>query len=192
LPAASATDFQTVAATGSGSAEAAVADVERLLDRVVHQIRTVGTQVDPALEARVQDPTFGTVRVLVAGRTGEIVRAELFVADQQTADALRQAVDRASTSHGLAGIDLRIRTEPARPDPGANRSGAGSDGGRPNSDQPAWAGLPGGTDRGLQHGRRESQGDSAPSRARTPVLPLPTIGVVRRPLSGLGALDIRA
>lgn len=174
------------------SAPVAGADIERLLDRVVHQIRAIGTTADPALEARLQDPDLGTVRVLVAGRSGETIRAELFVADQRTADALRQAVDRTSTSHGLVGIDLRIRTEPARSDAGTNGSGARPDGGRPSADQSGWTGLAGGTNHGLDQGRRGDRHDPSATPRPTPAPPVPAIAAIRRHQPGAGALDIRA
>jgi hypothetical protein len=179
-------------ATGTTATETAVADVEHLLDRVVHQIRTLGTSSDPALEARLQDPELGSVRVLVAGRTGEIVRAEVFVADQSIADALTRAVDRTATSHGLAGIDLRIRTEPGRPGGSAAGSGSGSDGGRPEADQRGWAGPNNGFERGLDQGRHEAQNNPSGPRSPSQALRVPAIAATRRSLPTAGSLDVRA
>ena len=180
-------------ATAAGvSTEAAIADVQHLLDRVIQQIRTVGTHSDPALEARLQDPELGTVRVLVAGRAGEVVRAVLFVSDQGIADALTRAADRTATSHGLAGIDLHIRTEPPRAEAGANGWGSGPDGGRPDTDPRGWSGTPGGFDRGLQQGRRDPHSGSTGPGGPAVTLPLPAIGVIRRHVPAAGSLDIRA
>jgi hypothetical protein len=181
-----------VRTAGGSSTELAAADVERLLDRAIGQIRTVGRPGDPALEARLQDPELGTVRVLVSGRTGDVVRAELVVADQRIADALTRAVDRSATSHGLTGIDLRIRTESGRPGGDPTGSGGRSDGRGPDLDQRGWAGTNGGFDRGLDQGRGESWGSQPRPRDQGSGAQVPAIAAIRRPLPTAGSVDIRA
>lgn len=181
------------APTAAGtSTELAVADVERLLDRAIVQIRTVGRTGDPALEARLQDPELGTVRVLVSGRTGDVVRAELVVADQRTADALTRAVDRSATSHGLTGIDLRIRTESERPGGDPTGSGGRWDGHGPDLDQRGRAGTNGGFDRGLDQGRNDSRGSQPRPRDQGSGAQVPAIAAIRRHLPTAGSVDIRA
>ncbi len=172
--------------------EAAVGDIQRLLDRVVQQIRTVAGSRDPALEASLNDPELGTIRLLVAGRVGEVVRAELVVVDQRIAEALARAVDRSATSHGLSGIDLRIRTEPARSDAGATGSGTTSDGGQPDAGQHGWTGLGGGFGRGLDQGRNDAGGRPPAARGLPANQPIPSNTAIRRRGQPAGSLDIRA
>jgi hypothetical protein len=157
---------------------------------VVEQIRTVVGSSSPALETRLHDPELGTVRLLVAGRAGEVVRAEVVVADARIADALAQAVDRSSAGHGLAGIDLRIRTDSGL---GAGSTGAGStpDRGGRDASLDGWAGAGGGGGfgRGADLGR-----DDAGRERPTPhtLSTLPAIPAVARRGPAGRSLDVRA
>jgi hypothetical protein len=167
-----------------------VEDADRLLGRVVERLRTVVGSTDPALEAHLHDPVLGSVRLLVAGRAGELVRAELVVADPRSADALSRALDRSSTGHGLTGIDLRIRLE-SRPDAGLAGSDSTLDRGGLPGGPDRWAGSAGGGGYGREadRGRDEAARDRPPAHAVPPVPPLPTL--MRRDPTG-GSLDVRA
>jgi len=189
------------AAAGTSSADgpagsvasATATEIDRLLSRVIERIRTVSSSSRPALEARLHDPELGTIRVLVAGRAGEVVRAELFVADQRIADAFSRAVDRSSTGHGLAGIDLRIRTDSMGFDAGATGSGSTPDRGGRDGGPSGWAGAgadAGGGFRGGGDASRDGVGPDRPAPRRASTVP-PIPALARRGPAG-GSLDIRA
>jgi hypothetical protein len=104
------------AATASDAAERPrvidPANVDRLIDQVIDRARLHATGGTPGLESRFHDPQLGDLRLVVVGRPGDLIRAELFAADPLAAEALSRAADRAATGPaGLAGIQLHIRTE---------------------------------------------------------------------------------
>lgn len=85
---------------------------EKLMGQVVQTIRTFQTSDGPRVEARVSDPTLGDVTLIVTGRAGEVVQAQLFARDRASADALSQAAFRInSTSNALAGVSVTVRSE---------------------------------------------------------------------------------
>ena len=189
-------DSQLVAETSGAdgpaapTAAAASGEVDRLLGRVVEQIRTVAGSSSPALEARLQDPQLGTLHLVVAGRAGEVVQAELVVADARSADALARAIDRSSAGNGLAGIDLRVRTESGL---GAGSSGSGSTPDRSTRDAGpgAWAGAGGGGgfDRGPDLGRGDAGRDRPTAHTMST---LPTVPAIARRGPRGRSLDLRA
>jgi hypothetical protein len=128
------------------------------MNQVVQTVRTFQTSAGPALEARVNDPALGDVRVVVTGRAGEVVQAQLIVRDRAAADTLAQAAARVgATSDALAGVSLTVRSE----------SGGSTAGGHAGSgfEAAAW-GAPGyGTDRGGggSTGSSTSSGSNAPA-----------------------------
>ena len=102
------------------------------MGQVVQTIHTYQTSAGPSLEARVSDPTLGEVRLVVTGRAGEIVQAQLIVKDAATADALTAAATRAHAGgDALAGVNVTVRSE---------TGGGWTSGGRNgNSESAAWA-----------------------------------------------------
>jgi len=132
---------------------------DRLMGQVVQTIHTYQTSAGPSLEARVSDPTLGDVRLVVTGRAGEIVQAQLIVKDSVTADALTAAAARAHASgDALAGVNVTVRSE---------TGGGWTSGGRNgNSESAAWAagGWGGGTGSGSANGQG-SHGTDAGSQA---------------------------
>ena len=88
------------------------ATADRLMNQVVQTVKSFQTSAGPALEARISDPNFGDVRMVVTGRAGEVVQAQLIVRDRAAADAITQAAARIhSTSDGLAGVSVTVRSE---------------------------------------------------------------------------------
>lgn len=184
----------TVGSTAEGAATSAPAadpaSADRLLDRVILHIRTVaGAGGAPALEARIHDPELGTVHLRVAGQLGEVVRAELVVADQRIADALARAADR-SPAHGLTGIELRITAQSPAFDAGGTGSGSASGAGGRTLDANGWAGSGGSAGFGAGGDlAREDRGRGQPSATGETLHPRPP--AVRRGLAGR-SLDVRA
>jgi hypothetical protein len=178
----------------SSTASVDSASADRLLDQVVGQIRLHGANGVPGLESRFHDPQLGSLRLVIVGRAGETVRAELIAADPATADALVRAADRAvSGSLGLAGIDLRIRSEA-----GSFQANAGTNG--RSDDRPAgFAGNDNGTAGTSQQAGRDDPGSDRNSTASAgqarqtsrlaPVATRPTTSNARTRSAGL---DVRA
>jgi hypothetical protein len=97
---------------------------DKLMSQVVQTIHTFQTAAGPALEARISDPNLGDVRMVVTGRAGEIVQAQLVVRDRISADAITAAVARMrAAGDGLAGVSVTVRSE------GGNSSTGGRAGG---------------------------------------------------------------
>ena len=143
----------------SNAAAANPASADRLLDQVVGQIRLHGGNGVPGLESRFHDPQLGDLRLVLLGRAGETIRAELIATDPATAAALGKAADRAlAGSLGLVGIDLRIRSEA-----GSFQANAGTQG-RPD-DRPAGSSNDKGN--GPAGAFQQSAGDDAPSGRRS-------------------------
>jgi hypothetical protein len=140
----------------STAATADPANADRLLDQVIGQIRLHSGNVVPSLETRLHDPQLGSLRLVLLGRAGETIHAELIAADPATADAISRAADRAiAGSLSLAGIDLRIRSEG-----GSFQASAGNHG-RPDE---AAAGFSGDDNRNNAAGTfRNGAGDAAGS-----------------------------
>jgi hypothetical protein len=104
------------AATGSTAGSPAPLDLaqsaDRLMGQVVQTIHTYQTAAGPTLEARVSDPDLGDVKLVVTGRAGEVVQAQLVVKDRVTADAMTEAAARIhATSDALAGVNVTVRSE---------------------------------------------------------------------------------
>jgi hypothetical protein len=105
---ASAAGPSTAAAPASSVAEAA----DKLMTQMAQTIRSYQTSAGPALEARVNDPTLGDVRMVVTGRAGEVVQAQLICRDRATADALTVAAAHLhATGDALAGVSVSVRSE---------------------------------------------------------------------------------
>jgi hypothetical protein len=85
---------------------------DKIMAQVLQTVHTFTTSSGPALEARVNDPNLGDIRMIVTGRAGEIVQAQLVVRDRVTADAIAAAATRMrSAGDGLAGVSLTVRSE---------------------------------------------------------------------------------
>jgi hypothetical protein len=96
---------------------------DKLMNQVIDTIHTFETSAGPALEARISDPDLGDVRMVVTGRAGEIVQAQLVVRDRVTADAITAAAGRMrSGGDALAGVSVTVRTESGNSSM-SNRSG---------------------------------------------------------------------
>jgi hypothetical protein len=96
---------------------------DKLMNQVIGTIHTFETSAGPALEARISDPDLGDVRMIVTGRAGEIVQAQLVVRDRVTADAITAAAGRMrSGGDALAGVSVTVRTESGNSSM-SNRSG---------------------------------------------------------------------
>jgi hypothetical protein len=82
------------------------------MNQVVQTIHTYQTTAGPALEARISDPNLGDIRLVVIGRAGEIVQAQLIVRDRVAADAITAAAVRMrDTGDALAGVTVSVRSE---------------------------------------------------------------------------------
>jgi hypothetical protein len=101
------------------------------MSQVVQTLHTYQTSGGPAIEARISDPNLGDVKLVVTGRAGEILQAQLIVGDRTSADALTAAAARVhATSDALAGVNVTVRSE---------ASGSWTAGGRNGgSDAEAW------------------------------------------------------
>ena len=182
------------------------------MTQVVQTIHTYQTAVGPAIDARISDPSLGDVRLIVMGRAGEIVQAQLVVHDRVTADAITAAATRMHASgDALVGVNLSVRSD----------GGGSATSGRSNSnasETAGWmaggrSGSGAGADGNGGHGQSVGNGDAAatgngasggsakgdgsqgmpkqapvarPETARTN-RPMP-----RTPLPGGSSLDIRA
>jgi hypothetical protein len=95
------------------------------MNQAVQTIRTYQTAVGPTLEAHVSDPAFGDVKLIVTGRAGEVIQAQLVVRDRVAADAISAAAARIHASgDALAGVSLTVRAETGT----GTGTGAGSSG----------------------------------------------------------------
>jgi flagellar hook-length control protein FliK len=198
----------TVAA-GRSPVDAADA-ANRLMNQVVQTIHSYQTTSGPAVEARVSDPNFGDVRMIVTGRAGEIVQAQLIVRDRVAADAITAAAARIhATSDALAGVSITVRSE----------GGGSATGGRAGSNAfeaaTDWttgggygagggASANGGHDGGSQSAATNGNGpgdSGAGDSSRSAPKPNPVVrteavrpnrSMPRDPLAGGASLDIRA
>ncbi len=132
------------AGVAAGPSSTGLADAaERLMNQAVRTIHTFQTAAGPSLEARISDPNLGDVRLIVTGRAGEIVQAQLVVRDRISADAIAAAATRMrSSGDGLAGVNLTVRSE----------AGGSSTNGRSGSNAFESAGWAGGSGYGAGSG----------------------------------------
>jgi hypothetical protein len=144
------------------------AAADRVLAQVVDRLRSFATDGTPGLETRFDDPQLGSLRLVVSGRAGETIQAEIVALDAKSAEAIGRAIEHAAaTSTALHGIALQVRT--------ADASGAGT-GGHPGARRDAdprdgdprhAAGRPfdgrGGAEAG-DPGRRDRDGEPSFSR----------------------------
>lgn len=174
------------AGTRAGSIQA---DADRLLARAVAWVRGVAVTGAPALEARLHDPVLGHLRILVAGRAGDVVRAELVASDHGIADALAHAAAGAAVDNLLSGIELRIRAQTTGVGAGAAESGAAAPNGGSGADAggQTWAGASHGGDAGGNGHARGPGGDVGDSPPVAHLGPLP-----HRSGRGGTSLDVRA
>jgi hypothetical protein len=202
-PTAPSLDAATPADVTTASAETvAVASPATSLDATVAaaltRIRTTLEAGVPGLESSIQDPVFGTIRVLVAARPGETIRAELVAANAAIAGELAGALDRALAAGATlpAGVEVRVRADsavrPAAADQGLNSSlgdGRGSApqpdaGDRRRDDAPSWS-----------FGRESDarpDGGTRNGRTHRPDPIDPAFPVSRRGARPGSALDVRA
>jgi hypothetical protein len=185
---------------------------DRLMNQVVGTIHTYQTSAGPALEARINDSNLGDVRLIVTGRAGEIVQAQLVVRDRVTADAIDAAAARMhSSGDALAGVSVSVRSEGGGSATGGRAggsafeaagwtagggygagSGPGPNGGHGQgvANQNAAAG-------GNGTGGQSGTGDGSRGTPRPAPIALPTAATSDRPTprtprSGGPSLDIRA
>jgi hypothetical protein len=132
------------------------------MNQVVQTIHTFQTAAGPALEARISDPNLGDVRMVVTGRAGEIVQAQLVVRDRISADAITAAVTRMrAAGDGLAGVNVTVRSE----------GGNSSTGGRAGSnafESTGWtagSGYGAGSGSGANGGHGQSAGNGEAAAA---------------------------
>jgi hypothetical protein len=156
------------------------ANVDRLIGQVIDRARMHVNGGTPGLESRFHDPELGDLRLVVVGRPGDLIRAELFASDPRAAEALSRAADRAATGPaGLAGIQLHIRTEagsaastthngsPERGREQLPQGGAGTAGQSGNGAAPEPGRDPSKTTSSRLNGRTIAATRSATSSART-------------------------
>jgi hypothetical protein len=184
---------------------------EKLMNQVVQTVHTYQTTAGPALEAHISDPSLGDVRMVVTGRAGEILQAQLVVRDRIAADAITAAASRMhAAGDALAGVSVSVRSE----------GGGSAGGGRPGGafDGTGWAaadgygpgsgpGGNGGHHQGLDQqsaaaagngtGAESGRGDGSRGTPRpAPVARPEQAGAVRQiprmPLPGGPSLDVRA
>ena len=183
------------------------------MNQVIGTVRTYQTSAGQAVEARITDPTLGDVRVIVTGRIGEVIQAQLVVRDRGAADAITQAAARVgSTSDALAGVNLTVRSESNGASTGG-RSGnafesagwgsgyAGSHGHNENArNGQSLDNQAGVTGEGSGNGSGRGSGSSADT-SRNATSPHPAIRsdaahpgrpLPKTPLTGGSSLDIRA
>lgn len=132
---------------------------DKMMYQVVQTIHSFETAAGPAMEARISDPSIGDVRMVVTGRAGEIVQAELVVRDRITADAMTAAAARMhSSGDELAGVRVTVRTE------GGNSSTSSRSGSNP-FEAGGWASngyaAGNGSNGGGNHGHGLGNGDPA-------------------------------
>jgi hypothetical protein len=198
----------------SGNSSVDLADAaDKLMNQVVQTIHTYQTAAGPALEARISDPNLGDVRMVVTGRAGEIVQAQLVVQSKTSADAITSAVARMNAAgDGLAGVSVSVRTEGGSTSMGGRAgsnafeaagwtagggygagSGSGAYGGHGQASgngDPATAAAGNGS--GGQPGGGGSLGPQRPAPTTRPEPATPIRPLSRTPLPGGSSLDIRA
>ena len=159
---------------------------DRLMNQAVQTIHTYRTAAGPSLEARISDPSFGDVRLVVTGRAGEIVQAQLVVRDRIAADAITAAVARMHASgDALAGVSVTVRSE------GGGSATNGRAGGYA-FEAAGWAagnGYGAGGESRSGDGSRETQ---KPAPVALPDAARPNRPMPRMPLPGGQSLDVRA
>jgi hypothetical protein len=185
---------------------------DRLMNQAVQTIHTFQTAAGPSLEARISDPTLGDVRVIVTGRAGEIVQAQVVVRDRVTADAITAAAARMHAGgDALAGVSVTVRSEgggsatssrsggnPFEAAGWTAGSGYGTGGGPgPNGGNGQGAGLANQNAAPSGNGTSgESRGDTSPQTQKQAQAALPGARpnrpTSRMPLSGGSSLDVRA
>ena len=86
---------------------------DRVVAEALGRIRATVRGGVPGLESTIEDPRFGTIRILVAARPGETVKAELVAANPAAAGDLHDALSRAIAAGQVlpAGVELRVRPE---------------------------------------------------------------------------------
>jgi hypothetical protein len=170
----------TTATTATASSTAAegvlvpstVTGADRVVADAIGRIRTTVESGVPGLESRIEDPELGSIRVLVAARPGETIRAELVARDPAAAIELTAALDRALAAGASlpTGVDLRIRAE------GGVRATAAEAGlGSPTGDPRHGSPQPGGGQQRHDDVSPWSSGRDGPSSR-----PDPDIGFGRR------------
>ena len=204
------------AVTVAGGPSMLAESAEKLMGQVVQTIRTFQTSDGPRVEARVSDPTLGDVTLIVTGRAGEVVQAQLFARDRASADALSQAAFRInSTGNALAGVSVTVRSESggsattggragnsfeaggwtstAGNGAGSGQSGRGDHGNGVGSQDTGGAGSGLGNGAGPDLGTGRQSSDTAHSGpVLQPVGTRVTNSMPRSPLPGGSSVDIRA
>jgi hypothetical protein len=197
---------------GSSAPIDLVEAADRLMNQVVGTIHTYQTSSGPALEARINDSNLGDVRLIVTGRAGEIVQAQLIVRDRVTADAIAASAARMhSSGDALTGISVTVRSE-------GGGSATGSRAGSSAFEAPGWTagggyGAGSGTNSNGSHGQGVANQDAAAAGNGTggqpgtgdgtrgtprpaPIAPPTPAAQIRpaprTPISGGPSLDIRA
>jgi hypothetical protein len=201
---------QTLGGTATPVDLAEAAD--KIMNAVLQTVHTYQTSSGPALEARVNDPNLGDVRMIVTGRAGEIVQAQLVVQSRGAAGGTAAAATRMHNSgDALAGVSVTVRSEGGgnstggRPGNnafestgwgsgngyGANAGSSGNGGhGQSLADQgAAAAGTGSGGQPGAGQGSREAP---RPAPVIRPEVPTSTRTAPAKPLAGGSSLDIRA
>ena len=184
---------------------------DKLMTQVVQTIHTYQTSAGPTVEARINDANLGDVRLVVTGRAGEIVQAQLVVHDRVAADAIEAAAARIhAAGDALAGVNVTVRSDGggsatggragSNPfeaagwtagggyGPGGNSSSGGGHG-QGLGDQNAAAA---GNGTGQQRTGDGSQGTARPAPAARPESSKPNRPMPRVPLQGGSSVDIRA
>jgi hypothetical protein len=129
--------------TDAPSTAGPVTGPDRAVAEALGRIRTTVAAGVPGLESRIDDPELGSIRVLVAAKPGETIRAELIARDPAAARELTAALDRAFAAGATLpnGVDLRVRAD------GAVRPAAAEAGlGWASGDQRHASGQPAGGD----------------------------------------------
>jgi hypothetical protein len=202
---------QTDNILGAASPADLVDAAEKLMSQAVQTIHAFQTAAGPSVEARINDPSFGDIRVIVTGRAGEIVQAQLVVRDRVSADAITAAAARMhSTSDALAGVSLTVRSEAGGSATngragsnafesagwasgsgyGAGRSsGSNGHGSGPGNQNAAASGSGTGPDGHRGDGSHET---AKPAPAAIPSQARPNRPMPRTTLSGGSSLDVRA
>jgi hypothetical protein len=185
---------------------------DKIMNTVLQTVHTYQTSSGPALEARVNDPNLGDVRMIVTGRAGEIVQAQLVVQSRAAADAIAAAVTRMHNSgDALAGVSVTVRSEGGgnstggRPGNNAFESaawgsgngyganaGPGSNGGHGQSLADPGAAAAGNGSGGQPSAGQGSREAPKPAPVIRPEVPTSTRTAPAKPLVGGSSLDIRA
>jgi hypothetical protein len=221
MPGAAATAPRRATAADSVAGAAAPADLaasaDKMMSQVVQTIHTYQTSSGPAVEARVSDANLGDVKLVVTGRAGEIVQAQLFVRDRVSADALTAAAARVhATGDGLVGVNVTVRSEAGGSWTSSGRggssesaawsagggwgSGSSSSAGHGDAGQGPNAGSQTGTGSGSGSGQGAGTAPDGSRGSQRPVsAPLdhsapirPAHQQPRTPVTGGPSLDIRA